>query len=257
MTTSTTPSTVHPALQPATEVPEEIALEVTGHLPQELRGTLYRNGPGRWEAGGFVAQHAFDGDGLVSKFVIDQGQVRFRSRYVRTSKYLSEQAGQGSRVRGMGTQRGGGPLFNAARMPADSANTHAVVHADRLLALSDVGRPWEIDPDTLGTRGECTFDGRLPRLSRFSPHPRLDPVTGEMFNFGLDLAPRPAARAPLGLRCYRVDSRGRLHVDGVIPTGHAYVQHDFAITEHYYVFVLAPIILDPVKAMSGFATTEQ
>src|SRR5882724_7426985 len=123
MTTSTTPSTVHPALQPATEVPEEIALEVTGHLPQELRGTLYRNGPGRWEAGGFVAQHAFDGDGLISKFVIDGGTVRFRSRYVRTPKFQIEQAGKGAGVRGIGNQRPGGVLANAGRFPADSANT--------------------------------------------------------------------------------------------------------------------------------------
>src|ERR1700676_3331379 len=156
MTTSTTLSTsAHPALQPATEVPEEVVLNVTGHLPQELRGTLYRNGPGRWEAGGFVAQHAFDGDGLVSKFVIDGGSVRFQSRYVRTPKFRFEQAGKGAGVRGMGNQRPGGVLANAGRFPADAANTHAVVQAGRLLALSDVGRPWDIDLDDLTTRGEC------------------------------------------------------------------------------------------------------
>jgi hypothetical protein len=62
-------TTVHPALQPAKEVPEEVVLDVRGHLPQELRGTLYRNGPARWEAGGFVAQHAFDGDALFRRYV--------------------------------------------------------------------------------------------------------------------------------------------------------------------------------------------
>src|SRR2546423_5141975 len=141
MTTSTTPSTTaHPALQPAIEVPEEVALDVTGRLPEELRGTLYRNGPGRWEAGGFVAQHAFDGDGLISKFVIDGGTVRFQSRYVRTPKFQIEQAGKGAGVRGIGNQRPGGAPANVGRFPADSANTHAVVHTGRLLALSDVGK---------------------------------------------------------------------------------------------------------------------
>jgi all-trans-8'-apo-beta-carotenal 15,15'-oxygenase len=246
----------HPALRPATEQPEEVVLDVTGTIPSELRGTLYRNGPARWEAGGFIAQHAFDGDGMVSKFVIDRAEARFQSRYVRTPKFKAEQAGKGAGVRGMGNQRPGGLLGNAGRLPADSANTHAVVHGERLLALSDAGRPWELDLDDLTTRGECTFNGALPRVSRFSPHPRLDPFSGEMFNFGLDAAPRLRVKLPIGLRCYRFDKSGRLHVDATIPLDHAYVQHDFALTEHYYVFVLVPIILNPLQVMLGQRTAE-
>lgn len=253
---SSTTACARPILQPAIEVAEEAVLDVTGTIPADLRGTLYRNGPARWEAGGFVAQNAFDGDGLVSKFVIDHGAIRFQSRYVRTPKFEAEQAGNGDRIRGIGNQRKGGILANLGRMPADSANTHAVVHAERLLALSDAGRPWEVDPDELTTRGECTFDGRLPATSRFSPHPRVDPVTGEMFNFGLDVVPRITRKLPVGLKCYRIDLTGRLHVDATVPLDHAYVQHDFALTERYYVFVLAPIILDPVAAMLGHCTAE-
>ncbi len=251
-----TVNTVNPLFQPAEEVASEVLLEVTGSLPTELRGTLYRNGPGRWEAGGFVAQHAFDGDGLVSKFVIDDGTVRFQSRYVRTPKFKTEEAGKGAGIRGMGNQRPGGALGNAGRLPADSANTHAVVHAERLIALSDAGRPWEIDLDDLTTCGECNFDGMLPALSRFSPHPRVDPITGELFNFGLDVAPRVAAKLPIGLKCYRVDAAGTLSTIATVPLDHAYIQHDFAITERYLVFILAPIVLDPVRAMLGLTTVE-
>ncbi|MEV6770147.1 carotenoid oxygenase family protein [Nocardia sp. NPDC051030] len=246
----------HPVLRPALEAGAEVLADITGTIPAELRGTLYRNGPGRWEAGGFIAQHAFDGDGLVSKFVIDGGTVRFRSQYVRTPKFAAEEAGKGAGVRGIGNQRSGGLLGNLGRFPADSANTHAVVHAERLLALSDAGRPWELDLDDLSTRGVCTFDGKLSPVSRFSPHPHLDPISGEMFNFGLDFAPRIAAKLPIGLKCYRVDPSGRMHVDATVPLDHAYIQHDFALTEHYYVFVLAPIIADPIQAMLGHRTAE-
>ncbi len=257
MTTSaSTVNTVNPALQPAEEVPNEVLLDITGTIPTELRGTLYRNGPGRWEAGGFVAQHAFDGDGLVSKFVIHNGTVRFQSRYVRTPKFKTEEAGKGAGIRGMGNQRPGGALGNAGRYPADSANTHAFVHAERLVALSDVGRPWEIDLDDLTTHGVCTFDGKLPIASRFSPHPRIDPISGELFNFGLDVAPRFAAKMPIGLKCYRVDAKGKLSTIATVPLDHAHIQHDFAITQHYLVFILAPIVLDPVRAMLGLTTPE-
>jgi len=240
------------AFVPAQEVSREVTLDVSGTLPQELRGTLYRNGPGRWEAGGFNAGHLFDGDGLMSKFVIDAGQVRFQSRYVTTPKYRAEQAGRGDRVRGLYTQA---TRFgrNIGRLPADPANTHAVLHADRLLAISDVGRPWEIDPDDLHTVGKCSFDGRLPRLSRFSPHPKVDPITGEMFNFGLDLTPRLGRSIPAGLRCYRVDPTGHLHTVAVVPLEHVTIQHDFAITENYLVFALAPITLDLKQAARALA----
>lgn len=252
--TLTTPArqAVAAAFEPAQEVSREVTLDVTGTLPQELRGTLYRNGPARWEAGGFSAGHLFDGDGLVSKFVIDCGEVRFQSRYVRTPKFRAEQAGRGGRVRGLYTQAKGVGR-NAGRMPADSANTHAVVHGDRLIALSDVGRPWEIDPADLETVGPCSFDGQLPRLSRFSPHPKVDPVTRELFNFGLDLTPGLGRTIPAGLRCYRIDPAGRLHSEAVVPLEHVIIQHDFAITESYLVFALAPITVDLKQAARSLA----
>lgn len=240
------------AFETAAEHPQEIQLRMTGAVPQQLRGTLYRNGPARWDVGGFHAGHLFDGDGLVTKFVIDNGAVRFRSRYVRTPKFVAEEAGTGARLRGLYTNAAG-ILRTAGRLPADTANTNAVVHGGRLICLSDAGRPWEVDLHDLTTIGQCTFDGRLPRLTRFSPHPRIDPITGELFNFGLDFAPSASARTPLGLRCYRVDSKGRLSTIAVVPLKHALIQHDFAITEHYLVFALAPITADPLEAALALA----
>jgi len=85
---------------------------------------------------------------------------------VRTSKFCLEEQDKGDRVRGLYTMAKGGVTRNAGRSIADSANTHAVYQGDRLLALSDAGRPWEIDPDDLSTLGRCDFDGRLPKLAR-------------------------------------------------------------------------------------------
>ncbi|CAM3590175.1 carotenoid oxygenase family protein [Smaragdicoccus niigatensis] len=257
--TSTTPNIRQynaRTFEDAPEVPHEVELELTGVVPQELQGTLYRIGPGRFNTGGFAAGHIFDGDGLVSKFVIDGGAVRFQSRYVRTPKFRAQEAGRGAEVRGLYTQARG-LRHNAGQFAADSANTHAVVHAERLLALSDIGHAWDIDLDDLTTKGVCDFNGRLPRLSRFSAHPKIDPVTGELFNFGLDLAPRLGMHIPAGLRCYRVDPSGRLTTIGVVPLEDVIVQHDFAITENYLVFALSPITVDPIKgalALAGFGT---
>jgi len=40
-------------------------LRVTGRIPKELRGTLFRNGPGLLEVYGTPLVHPIDGDGMV------------------------------------------------------------------------------------------------------------------------------------------------------------------------------------------------
>jgi len=220
--------------------------DIRGALPTSLVGTLYRNGPARWEDGtGFRAQHVFDGDGMVAQFTFAGGRVRYRNRFVRTPKFLA--AADGKTRRGLGTPRPGGVLANAFRRPADRANTHAVFHAESLWALSDDGRPWEIDPDDLGTRGRSDFGGMLPARSRFSPHPRVDPRTGEFFNFGLAPDPRRPGFS-MALQCYSLDAHGRMHIVNRAPLDQVRINHDFAITERYLVFVLAPVALDFAKA---------
>src|SRR5438105_15418634 len=49
--------------------------QVEGKLPQGLRGTLYRNGSGKFESGGQPLGHLWDGDGLLSMFVLDGERV--------------------------------------------------------------------------------------------------------------------------------------------------------------------------------------
>ncbi|BBY55164.1 carotenoid oxygenase family protein [Mycobacterium koreense] len=86
------------------ETPEPVELEIDGTVPGELSGILYRNGPVRFEGGGFAAQHPFDGDGLVCRYRLDGGRITFRSRYVRTRKFTQIQNGRGADVKGIGNR---------------------------------------------------------------------------------------------------------------------------------------------------------
>ena len=212
--------------------------EFEGQLPRELRGTLYRNGPGRWGAAGQPLGQLFDGDGMLSMFVLQAGGVRYRNRYVRTTHYLGSATSNGVPQRGFGTARPGGPLANALRLPANVANTSVVLHAGQLLALWEGGPPHALDPDTLATLGEHDFDGGLRWLGAFSAHPKIDPSTGDLYNFGLEVLPRPM------LRCYRVDTRGNLHRLRDIHIPEPVFNHDVALTERHMVFVIDPLSID-------------
>jgi all-trans-8'-apo-beta-carotenal 15,15'-oxygenase len=218
--------------------------EIEGVLPAQLVGTLYRNGPGINEVGGKPFAHLFDGHGMISQFVIEGGRVHYRNRFVRTHKYGMELNADRPQTLGFGER---GRLRNLIRGPAagNAANTSVTLCADNLLALWEGGRPWALDPDTLETRGEHDFDGALKGVHAFSAHPKYDPRTGEMFNFGVDYVPR--AR----IRTYRVARDGSMKHLQPVALPFPVMNHDFALTTKHMVFVLDPIVANFRKVLLG------
>lgn len=214
---------------------------IEGTIPADLTGTLYRNGPGRWQDHtGRPLHHLFDGDGMISAFAIDRGGVRYRNRYVRTQHYRGK-----SGTRHMGTDAVGGLLANIGRLPTNLANTNVVEHAGHLYALWEGGPPHEVDPETLETKGVRRFGGELRWIGSYSAHPCLCPSSGDMFNFGVEFIPTPH------LRVYRTDRQGRLKHYRSVSLPYVAMVHDFAITERYLVFIVSPIIPDGIPIALG------
>jgi len=220
--------------------------ESAGELPATLRGTVYRNGPGKMEAGGARLGHIFDGDGMLTMYSFSDGKVHFRNRFVQTKHYQRSIVSDGAPFRALGTMRAGGLLKNALRFPANVANTAVIMNAGKLLALWEGGRPTELDPDTLRTKGEYDYDGELKWLGAFSAHPKWDWETGEMFNFGMAMAPVPK------LICYRTDRAGKLHRLGQVRLPGPMFNHDVGLTKRYMVFVIPPLVF-PYKKFFGAA----
>ena len=157
-------------------------LKVTGELPRELNGTLYRNGPNpQFEAPG---AHWFVGDGMLHAFHLEEGRASYRNRWVRTPKWQAEHDAGRALFGGFGRKLPDAP---AAALPDGGvANTNIVFHAGRLLALEEAHLPMEIEPGTLATRGTYDYGKRI--AGPFTAHPKVDPVTGEMVFFGYNAA---------------------------------------------------------------------
>ncbi|RAV09345.1 carotenoid oxygenase [Mycolicibacterium sp. GF69] len=252
--------------------------EITGSLPANLVGTLYRNGSGRWNIGSTMVKSVFDADGMVSAFVLDGRGVRFRNKFVRTKHYLrSTEAGQ-PLDRGFSSQRPGGPLANALRLPANTANTNVMVNADRLLALWEGGRPHELGLDTLETYGLSSLGGVLKGpVGAYSAHYTHDPIADTKVNFGFDpyiprLDLRWALRDARGaerrrrlrellaeavprvrLRVYETDARGVTRYVRSVPLPGLAIVHDMALTQRYAIFVVSPMRINP-WALTGYAS---
>lgn len=214
---------------------------IEGKLPNWLRGTFFRNGPGRLEVGGQKFGHWFDGDGLICKFSFRDDGVHFSNRYVRTPKYVRESALNRIDCRGFGTQRSGGLLANFLRPPANPANTGVVWHGNHLLALNEGGRPFELNPTSLETVGEFDYAGQLSQFNMFSAHGKIHPRTGDYFNFGMGVSGVNRHGMQPGLSLYRISLLGKLVSKVTIPVDFFPFCHDFALTEKHAIFFLSSI----------------
>jgi carotenoid cleavage dioxygenase len=186
------------------------------------------------------------GDGMISRFLFEDGHVDCAIRYVHTKRFLAERAARHSlfgRYRNPFTDDP-----SVAQTDRTVANTTPVWHAGRLLMTKEDGRPYEINPHTLETVGPFDFDGKL-RSQTMTAHVRIDPQSQEMFFFGYEA----------GGLCTRdiayciADRDGVLRSEQWFEGPYCAMTHDFAITERYALFPIFPTVTDLETLRGGGA----
>src|SRR5262245_43653151 len=75
----------------AVDTPRQPVLAIEGELPPLTPGTWFFNGPARFHSVSLDYRHWLDGDGMV-RAVTFGDRVTYASRFVRTRKYLAEEA---------------------------------------------------------------------------------------------------------------------------------------------------------------------
>ena len=225
---------------------EEFALEdlaIEGGMPEELEGSFYRIGPNPQ----FPPRGRYNplmGDGMVHAFSVRGGRAAYRNRWVRTAQWRMERAA-------------GRALFATSGHPAESdpavaglrtdgvANTNLVQHGGRLLALEEGHGPVEIVRASLDTIGPWDFAGALPR--NMTAHPKIDPVTGEMWFF----ANLPAGRLTGEIAWFVADASGAITRSGIIQGPYPVLIHDFAISDRHLVFPVCPLTISLERVKAG------
>jgi carotenoid cleavage dioxygenase-like enzyme len=209
---------------------------IHGRAPVELEGVLYRNGPAKFRRPGGSVGHWFDGDGLVRRFSVADGQARLSARFADTAKRRADTAADAVVTPGFGTRAGPGA---SVRGPDDvnAANISVMMAGKDLWALWEAGSPIAMDPDTLETRGVHTFRPDLKGMP-FLAHPRFEP-DGRVWNLGVS-----GDRAVV----WRLAVDGALEAATPISLPRASYLHDFTATERHLVIVLQPWIHERLVA---------
>lgn len=225
--------------------------DIEGEIPQELDGTLLRNGPGLLDIGGYPIAHPFDGDGMVSAIAFRGGRAHYRNRFVRTQGYVEEQKAGKPLYRGVfGTQKPGGWLANLFDLRIKNlANTHIIYWGDRLLALWEGAEPHRLDPQTLETLGLDHLDGLLKPGQAFSAHPKIDPHGDRTNPCLVNFSIQPGLKSQLTIWELNRNGQPLRQSTHEIP-GFCFI-HDFAITPQYYVFFQNPVSFNPFPFFLG------
>lgn len=223
-------------------------LAVTGHLPERLRGVLYRNGPGMFRRGGQTKTTLLDGDGVVQRLELDGRRAHYMRRFVRTPKFQAEEAA-GRFIRPTWTTRSRRFWRNVgSRQIASQAGiTSCLVHGV-LQALDEVAPGFEIDPQTLET-GRPVQLGLPDGDQSLKAHSRYLAGSGDW----LFISTRPGRHGmSLDIVRHRADGQ-RIPTPTVMAPRMVYL-HDFAATERHAIMLLQPAFLRPFRFLSGMSS---
>ncbi len=259
------PATADPSVQlegnyaPVEERSVMHELEVTGKLPNFLEGIYVRNGanPQFEPAGG---HHLFDGDGMLHAVQFKQGIVSYACRFTHTQRFIQEQkAGCAIFPKAIGELHGHGGVARLLLYAARSicglvdgtqgmgvANAGLVFHNGRLLAMSEDDLPYHVrvlEDGDLETVGRYDCDGQLS--STMIAHPKVDPVSGELFALSYNIITAPF------LKYFYISSDGIRGPEVSITLPEPTMMHDFAITENFVVIPDQQMVFRLKEMFSG------
>jgi beta,beta-carotene 9',10'-dioxygenase len=231
------------------------SLPVRGEIPGWLAGTLVRNGPALYDIAGAghprpgaarTFRHWFDGQAMLHRFAIADGEVSYANRFLDTEAYRSVRE-RGRITYGEFATDPCGSIFNRyfsrwRGKLTPNACVNVNLAAERVVALTETPLPIEFDRDTLATIGVVRFGDGHGTGGPTTAHPHVDPTTGDLVNYSLSFSRQSEYRV------YRVrDDRYAREPIGRYPTDKPGYLHSFAITEHHVALVVFPLVVNPLS----------
>ncbi|WP_013324558.1 carotenoid oxygenase family protein [Gloeothece verrucosa] len=202
-------------------------VKITGQIPPDLEGMYVRNGPNPMYKP-TTYNFPLEGDGMLHAFYFENGKVSYRNRWVQTRE-LAYKMFEGKEINEL-------KFHNAA-------NTNVIAYQGQLLALYEIGLPYQITPE-LETVGVWDFGGKLEQS--MTAHPKIDSQTGELHFYRYSFFNAPY------LHYYVANSQGKIIRTVPIEIPQPVLLHDMAITENHVIFFVCPLGFDFQQAKNTY-----
>ncbi|XP_074520250.1 beta,beta-carotene 15,15'-dioxygenase [Halichoeres trimaculatus] len=253
------------------ETPEPVTAQVTGSIPPWLQGTLLRNGPGLFSVGDSEYNHWFDGMALIHSFTFKDGEVSYRSKFLRSDTFKRNIKADRIVVSEFGTMCYPDPcknifsrafthLSNVIPDFTDNNLINIIRYGQDYYASSEVNYMNQIDPETLDTVGRINYRNHIA-VNLATAHPHYD-AEGNTYNMGTAIMGfgRPKYvifKVPADASDKERQKPALRKVQQVcsIPfrsTLFPSYFHSFGLTENYVVFVEQPFKLDILRLATAY-----
>ncbi|XP_028595438.2 beta,beta-carotene 15,15'-dioxygenase [Podarcis muralis] len=255
------------------EHPEPLRAEVQGEIPSWMEGILLRNGPGMHTIGESKYNHWFDGMALLHSFTIKNGEVFYRSKYLRSDTYNCNIEANRIVVSEFGTMAYPDPCKNifakafcylSHTIPefTDNCLINIMRNGDDYYATSEVNFIRKINPRTLETMEKVDYT-KYVAINLSTSHPHYDSA-GNVLNMGTSIVDKGKTKyvifkipssAPASEKRKKKSCLKHLEVMCSIPSRsllHPSYYHSFGLSENYILFIEQPFKLDILKMATAY-----
>ncbi|XP_026854363.2 beta,beta-carotene 9',10'-oxygenase [Electrophorus electricus] len=254
---------IAPLVRSVEESPEPVPTTVKGTIPAWVRGSLLRNGPGKFEFGNQTFNHWFDGMALMHRFQIADGHVTYSSRFLRSDSYNSNCELNRIVVTEFGTLALPDPCKNLfqrflsrfERMkPTDNANVSFVKYKGDYYVSTETNFMHKVDPETLETKEKVDWSNFVA-VNGATAHPHVD-LDGTVYNMGNSYDRKGTSYNIISVPPEKDSPSDTLHGAKVLCSitpadkNRPSYYHSFAMSKNYVVFIEQPIKLDLFKIMT-------
>uniref|UniRef100_T1IVV6 Uncharacterized protein n=1 Tax=Strigamia maritima TaxID=126957 RepID=T1IVV6_STRMM len=220
-----------------------------GEIPKWLYGVFLRIGPGRYDFGkDFTVNHWFDGFALMHNFIFSNGQVTYRSRYLKSEAYKKAQELHTTIYTEFGTKAHPDFYNNMLHVYQLQGNFYSATETHFI---------HRIDPITLHTKERVNLNNTIP-VHVLSSQPLTD-QDGNTYNIGVSftnikyviLKFPPKDTLTEGLDTDPVENGSILcQIPFRWKMKFSYC-HSFSITKNYIVFLDQPLVMNGMKLIAS------
>ncbi|CAG7830593.1 unnamed protein product [Allacma fusca] len=241
--------------------------KLTGKLPSWVKGTYIRTGPGKFDFdNNFEMNHFMDGYAIITKFEIDEEEVKFSKKFLETDAYKKAMIAQKPVICEYGTHAQApdptksrfSRFIPTSLIPelSDNSNINLFNVGDNVCVTGETCYFRELDAETLES-GDKFDTNKMLGLQNAAAHPLTD-EDGTIYNVGSSLSfkynifkiPNPGDKKDTNVK----DSMKKSKVICQVPTSHTGLlsyNHSFGMTKNYFILIEQPFVLNVGKIVGA------